>query len=163
MLARPPSLCRSAATCADDDCKSSWKVRSQVLRAYSRLPFRGPALVVSGEVVCRDAWQGGLDLALDVAEAEGGMEAFSLEDWLSVKIATEGTDKVKKQWQSLVATLDDVDHLPPNISDVYVQPLVEIEVYRGLDIAVEKDDDFSDLGSGLFFSEEDDNSDNDNL
>ena len=149
----PPPLRRSFATVHDDQEKEFWAVRWQATRAYGRLKtqFHGPPLLVGDTVIIADAWEAQLDLALDAAEREGKLKEFSLETWLGARIQTEGTDEDRTNWKILMEQMESYETpVEPLPIDIYSQPLIEVETFRGLDdLLVEDDDDFSSVFPGM--------------
>jgi len=121
------------------------RLRAQILDAYDRSPFRGPAFVLpGGATVCQDTWRASLEVHLDGALDMGldALKQFSFEGFLQGKVDLEGTDEQKRQLADIVASFDTpaeplADYvrpgLPRDLADVAHQPLQEVEVYRGLD------------------------------
>lgn len=154
-------------------CQETERLMRQVLQAYATLPFHGPPLVIPGGIVVTDdVWRCKLEDELDELWESGpeGLENFSLEAWLTAKVAADGTLAQKGELAKLTARLDEVDGgygpeiiddgfhyngLPADIMSIVHQPLSEVEVYRDLsDIAVdadpapEADDDDDDAQEG---------------
>jgi len=176
----PPSLKRCCATTfAETYCPQisaeALDLIDTVKSAYANLPFKGSPLVLPGGiVVVDDIWQAALEDTLEGLGDEGvdAVRAFNLEDWLVTKIDIDGTDDQKAQMRDLRASLDardDSDVVVQNpadddlrsfyqsdlISDHFqAQPLMEVEVYRDLNLGDDvadadslEDDEFDGLGA----------------
>mmetsp|Transcript_7269 Transcript_7269/g.10129 ORF Transcript_7269/g.10129 Transcript_7269/m.10129 type:complete len:214 (+) Transcript_7269:80-721(+) len=135
-----PTLSRCFATCLTSECQMNIDLREQITNAYCRLPFHGPALVLSdGEQITNDSWRCALEMELDLHESQsstnGGLIHFDLEAWLSKKIMAEGTIEQKEAFQIFLQQLD--EYTDPTASQIFednlvIQPLTEVEVYRDL-------------------------------
>lgn len=154
MLSPPPRLCRSHAT-TYQDVRSAGTITllATVKAAYANLPFKGEPLVLPGGVVAvEDMWQAALETKLDAVAEEGdeALRNFSLENWLVAKVEAEGTAAQKQQLKELRDNLDASEQPAPvddELRSFYStdlmsthfqeQPLLEVEVYRDLNIAYE--------------------------
>lgn len=157
MSLAPPVLRRCTAI-PQDECflpsDEALKLQLTVKSAYKNIGFKGPALVLPcGIVVCDDMWMASLENLLDVLTEDGvaALKAFSLENWLVGVVQQNGSADQKTKLNSLLNELADLeaedelrsfysrDILSP---DFQMQPLSEVEVYRGLNL----DDDDDDAG-----------------
>jgi len=146
----PPPLCRGYATTCDFSSEAGLEGErfiGQVLTAYANLPFKGSRLVLPDDVVVsEDVWHTTLESELRVLACVGGLPAlqqFNLETWLVVKVDREGTKAQQDELRALLRRLDLADEpecagLPNDITTVMQQPLVEIPVYRSLDLGVDQ-------------------------
>lgn len=159
-LLPPPKLTRRApATLArlfEDEGRDSADCAAlvaQVTTAYARLPFKGPALVLVGDVVLvDDTWRAHLQDELEELSEEGlvALERFDLELWLAAKIDREGSGEQRTALAELRQRLDESEQvmddslrygLPSDIASISYQPMHEIEVYRDLSDVAGGDDD----------------------
>lgn len=152
MLSPPPRLCRSHATTYQDvRSAATITLLETVKAAYANLPFKGEPLILPGGVVAvEDMWQAALETKLDAVAEEGedALRKFSLENWLVAKVEAEGTEAQKQQLKELRENLDASEQPVPvddELRSFYStdlmsthfqeQPLLEVEVYRDLNIA----------------------------
>ncbi|KAJ8598107.1 hypothetical protein CTAYLR_010677 [Chrysophaeum taylorii] len=149
MMLLPPPMVRSFADKRTLD-RTADALVGQILTAYDNLgSFHGRGIHVPGSCVCDDAWRAALELDLE-GRSLAAIEAFSLEAWLASRVETEGSPEQRERFASMLSTLDDQDYgLPDNLADLISQPLLEVEVYRGMSddfasLALEEDDEEED-------------------
>merc|ERR1712137_1469518 len=115
-MGMPPPLVRSNATAPtrkDLGAEGETLIR-QVLTAYDNLPFKGPRLVLPGDVVVsEDLWYSALETELSEL-ADDGLERlgeFNLESWLVDKVRSEGTRQQQDELRILRQRLDEAESL----------------------------------------------------
>lgn len=121
-----------------------------VKTAYANLPFKGEPLILPGDIVAvEDVWQAALEMKLDAVadQGEAALRNFSLENWLVAKVESDGTPTQRQQLKELRENLD-ASEQPAAVDDelrsfygadlmsthFQDQPLLEVEVYRDLNI-----------------------------
>lgn len=119
----PCPLARSFATEVTPE-DTNVALRPLILAAYQALPFKGrPIVLASGVCVAQDSWAAALELELDWSAAcgDGSLAAFDLEAWLQERVALDGTDAQRANFQAFIAQLDAPSDsgIPTDISAIF--------------------------------------------